>query len=118
MMSHLFQAQVKPQILNSYHIRTIQLVSLSLSHAPLNHHHQQYARQSLLLHIPPLHPVPSLDITPIASSPHSHNEDLQEFTNLQPTLMIPQAISHELIRKILLEHCQLLHMIPFVDVTN
>ncbi|MBW0514293.1 hypothetical protein O181_054008 [Austropuccinia psidii MF-1] len=32
-----------------------------------------------------------------------------------PTLMIPQAIVHESINQISLEHCHLLHMIPFVD---
>ncbi|MBW0480546.1 hypothetical protein O181_020261 [Austropuccinia psidii MF-1] len=40
-------------------------------------------------------PPPFLEIPPIASknttpcSPHSHNEVCQEFTDLQPTLMIP-----------------------------
>ncbi|MBW0508146.1 hypothetical protein O181_047861 [Austropuccinia psidii MF-1] len=37
-------------------------------------------------------------------SPHSHNEAQQEFTDLQPTLMIPQAIFHKSINQILLEH--------------
>ncbi|MBW0499921.1 hypothetical protein O181_039636 [Austropuccinia psidii MF-1] len=41
---------------------------------------------------------------PTASSPHSHNEAFQEFTDLQPTLMIPQAIIHKSINQILLEH--------------
>ncbi|MBW0466033.1 hypothetical protein O181_005748 [Austropuccinia psidii MF-1] len=49
----------------------------------------------LLFPVPPLPPVPSPEIPPIASSckaqssPHSRNEALQEFTDLQPTLMIP-----------------------------
>ncbi|MBW0479066.1 hypothetical protein O181_018781 [Austropuccinia psidii MF-1] len=32
---------------------------------------------------------------PTASSPHSHDEALQEFTTLQQTLMIPQEIVHD-----------------------
>ncbi|MBW0469979.1 hypothetical protein O181_009694 [Austropuccinia psidii MF-1] len=84
---------------------------------------------------PPLPPstptaVPSLEIPPIAtknptsssppmpSSPQSHDEAWQEFTNLHPTLMIPQAIVHESINRILLEQCGFLHMIPFVDETH
>ncbi|MBW0563996.1 hypothetical protein O181_103711, partial [Austropuccinia psidii MF-1] len=64
-----------------------------------------------------------IDDTPVGSPPvqspsHSHNDACQEFTKLQPTLMIPQAIVHESINGILLEHCPLLHMIPFVDVTH
>ncbi|MBW0532483.1 hypothetical protein O181_072198 [Austropuccinia psidii MF-1] len=55
---------------------------------------------------------------PVPSSPHSHDEAFQEFTNLRPTLMIPQAIVHESINKILLEHPQFLHMIPFVNATH
>ncbi|MBW0488986.1 hypothetical protein O181_028701 [Austropuccinia psidii MF-1] len=55
---------------------------------------------------------------PTVSSPHSHNEALQEFTDLQSTLMIPQAIDHGSINQILVEHCQLLHMIPFMDATH
>ncbi|MBW0467923.1 hypothetical protein O181_007638 [Austropuccinia psidii MF-1] len=31
---------------------------------------------------------------PLPSSPHSHNEAWQEFTNLQPTLIISQAVFH------------------------
>ncbi|MBW0498772.1 hypothetical protein O181_038487 [Austropuccinia psidii MF-1] len=50
-----------------------------------------------------------------ASSPQSYNEAWQEFTDLHPTLMIPQAIVYKSIRRILLEHRQLLHMIPFVE---
>ncbi|MBW0465753.1 hypothetical protein O181_005468 [Austropuccinia psidii MF-1] len=63
---------------------------------------------------------PSLPVpprTPIPSSPHSHNDACQEFTDLRPTLMIPQAIVHKSINQILLEHCQFLHIIPFVDST-
>ncbi|MBW0478773.1 hypothetical protein O181_018488 [Austropuccinia psidii MF-1] len=69
-------------------------------------------------------PVPSQEIPPISPenptsySPHSHNEALQEFTKLRPTLMIPQAIIYKSINPILLDHRQLLHMIPFVDATN
>ncbi|MBW0545227.1 hypothetical protein O181_084942 [Austropuccinia psidii MF-1] len=55
---------------------------------------------------------------PTASSPHSHNEAWQEFTDFQPTLMIPRAIVNKSINQILLEHHQLLHMIPFVDATH
>ncbi|MBW0489278.1 hypothetical protein O181_028993 [Austropuccinia psidii MF-1] len=55
---------------------------------------------------------------PTTSSPQSHNEAWQEFTSLQPTLMIPQAIIHKSIDQILLEHRQFLCMIPFVDVTH
>ncbi|MBW0479294.1 hypothetical protein O181_019009 [Austropuccinia psidii MF-1] len=58
-----------------------------------------------------------IDNTPIGC-PHSHNEACQEFTNLRPILMIPQAIFHKSINQILLEHCRLLHMIPFVDSTH
>ncbi|MBW0530560.1 hypothetical protein O181_070275 [Austropuccinia psidii MF-1] len=69
-------------------------------------------------------PVPSLEIPPIAPenptaySPHSHNEALQEFADMQQTLMIPRAIIHESINQILLEHHLLLHMIPFADATD
>ncbi|MBW0562051.1 hypothetical protein O181_101766 [Austropuccinia psidii MF-1] len=41
---------------------------------------------------PPSTPTPR---TPVPSSPHSHDEACQEFTNLQPTLMTPQAIVHD-----------------------
>ncbi|MBW0557392.1 hypothetical protein O181_097107 [Austropuccinia psidii MF-1] len=61
---------------------------------------------------------PSAPKTPVPSPPHSHNEACQEFTELQPLLMIPQAIVHESINQILLQHHQLLHMIPFVNVTH
>ncbi|MBW0512346.1 hypothetical protein O181_052061 [Austropuccinia psidii MF-1] len=54
----------------------------------------------------------------VPSSPHSHNEAFQGFTDLQPTLMIPQAILHKSIKKIFSEHCRLLHMISFVDATH
>ncbi|MBW0487139.1 hypothetical protein O181_026854 [Austropuccinia psidii MF-1] len=59
-------------------------------------------------------PVPS----PVQSPSHSHDDACQEFTNLRPTLMIPQAIIHESINQILLEHRCLLYMIPFVDATH
>ncbi|MBW0499441.1 hypothetical protein O181_039156 [Austropuccinia psidii MF-1] len=64
---------------------------------------------------PPSTPTPEI---PTTSSPHSHNEAGQEFTNLKPTLMIPQEIVHDIINQVLLEHCQLLHMIPVVDATH
>ncbi|MBW0531894.1 hypothetical protein O181_071609 [Austropuccinia psidii MF-1] len=41
---------------------------------------------------------------PTASSPHSHDEARQEFTNLPLTLMIPKAIFHKSINQILLEN--------------
>ncbi|MBW0561054.1 hypothetical protein O181_100769 [Austropuccinia psidii MF-1] len=75
----------------------------------LGNNHQQYAHQ-----LPP----PSAPKNPTASSPHSHNEAQQEFTNLQPTLIIPKAIIHDSINQILLEHHQFLQMIPFVDATH
>ncbi|MBW0473492.1 hypothetical protein O181_013207 [Austropuccinia psidii MF-1] len=82
-------------------------ISSSSHSTPLFHHHRRYAHR-----IPP--PLsPSLHVPP-----HSHDEACQEFTNLQLTLMIPQAIIHKSINQILLKHCQLLHMIPFVDVTH
>ncbi|MBW0466532.1 hypothetical protein O181_006247 [Austropuccinia psidii MF-1] len=56
-------------------------------------------------------PVPSPEI-PAASSPHSHDEAWQEFMDLRWTLMIPREIFHKSISQILLEHHQLLHMIP------
>ncbi|MBW0537246.1 hypothetical protein O181_076961 [Austropuccinia psidii MF-1] len=74
----------------------------------LCNHHQQYARW-----IPP-----SASKNPTTTSPHSHNDARQEFTNLQPSLMIPQAIVHKSINQILLEHGCLLHMIPFLDATH
>ncbi|MBW0472696.1 hypothetical protein O181_012411 [Austropuccinia psidii MF-1] len=84
---------------------TFPLAISSLSHStPLCHHHRRYT-----CWIPPSTP------TPVPSSPHSHNDACQEFTNLQPTLMIPQAIFHKSINQIFLEHRQFLHMIPFVD---
>ncbi|MBW0578512.1 hypothetical protein O181_118227, partial [Austropuccinia psidii MF-1] len=63
-------------------------------------------------HPTPPHSVITINNMPIGS-PHSHNDSCQEFTNLKPTLMIPRSINH-----ILLEHRQLLHMIPFVDATH
>ncbi|MBW0462369.1 hypothetical protein O181_002084 [Austropuccinia psidii MF-1] len=56
---------------------------------------------------------PTASSPPVPSSSHSYDDACQEFTNLQPTLMIPQAIN-----QILLEHHRLLHMIPFVDATH
>ncbi|MBW0489591.1 hypothetical protein O181_029306 [Austropuccinia psidii MF-1] len=65
---------------------------------------------------PEIPPIASMN--PTASSSQSHNEAQKEFTDLFPTLMIPQAIVHESINRILLEHGQLLHMITFVDSTD
>ncbi|MBW0486471.1 hypothetical protein O181_026186 [Austropuccinia psidii MF-1] len=55
---------------------------------------------------------------PTASSPESHNEAWQELKDLQPTLMIPQAIIHKSINQIFLEHRHFLYLIPFMDVTH
>ncbi|MBW0527463.1 hypothetical protein O181_067178 [Austropuccinia psidii MF-1] len=74
----------------------------------------------------PPHSIITIDNMPIRSpppslvprSPHSHDDARQEFTDLQPTLMIHQAIFHKSINQISLEHCQLLHMIPFMDATH
>ncbi|MBW0567499.1 hypothetical protein O181_107214 [Austropuccinia psidii MF-1] len=69
--------------------------------------------------LPPIAPEnPTSSSPPVPSSSHSHDDACQEFTDLRPTLMIPQAIVHESINRILLEHCRLLHMIPFVDATH
>ncbi|MBW0511808.1 hypothetical protein O181_051523 [Austropuccinia psidii MF-1] len=68
---------------------------------------------------PPATPEIPTTSSPLApNSPHSHNEAWQEFTNLRPTLMLSQAIVQDSINQILLEHCQFLHMIPFVDATH
>ncbi|MBW0495651.1 hypothetical protein O181_035366 [Austropuccinia psidii MF-1] len=56
--------------------------------------------------------------SPAPSSPNSKDEACQEFTDLRPTLMIPRDIVHKSINRILLEHRQLLHMIPFVDAAH
>ncbi|MBW0561716.1 hypothetical protein O181_101431 [Austropuccinia psidii MF-1] len=61
---------------------------------------------------------PNASSPPVQSPSHSHNNTRQEFTDLQPTLMIPQAIIHKSINQIFLEHRCLLHMIPFVDATR
>ncbi|MBW0557245.1 hypothetical protein O181_096960, partial [Austropuccinia psidii MF-1] len=61
---------------------------------------------------------PQLLLPPVQSPSHSHNDARQELTDLRLTLMIPQAIVHKSINRILLEHCRLLHMIPFVDETH
>ncbi|MBW0490147.1 hypothetical protein O181_029862 [Austropuccinia psidii MF-1] len=64
-------------------------------------------------------PLPDSATFPLLpSSPHSQNDACQEFPDLRLTLMIPQAIVHKSINHILLEHCRLLHMIPFVDETH
>ncbi|MBW0487970.1 hypothetical protein O181_027685 [Austropuccinia psidii MF-1] len=78
---------------------TFPLTISSLSHStPLHHHHQQYARWI------PSFPLCSPSL-PVQSFPLSHNEARQEFTDLQQTLIIPQAIVHKSIKQILLEHC-------------
>ncbi|MBW0537756.1 hypothetical protein O181_077471 [Austropuccinia psidii MF-1] len=76
-----------------------------------------------LAHLPLLFPPqcprePQRLPPPVQRPSHSNDEALQEFTNLRPTLMIPRAIVHKSINQILLEHCHLLHMIPFVDATH
>ncbi|MBW0520755.1 hypothetical protein O181_060470 [Austropuccinia psidii MF-1] len=38
----------------------------------------------------PPHSVITINDTPVGSSPHSHDDTCQEFTNLRPTLIIPQ----------------------------
>ncbi|MBW0484005.1 hypothetical protein O181_023720 [Austropuccinia psidii MF-1] len=134
-MSHLFQAQVNP--LNQ--MRTLRLVSLNLRW--LQHNQWRNLLVSTFFYFflvpkfpsPLLQPSPACPATPAlvicplapqvpknptASSPHSHDEAFQEFTNLKLTLMIPQAIIHKYINQILLEHRQLLHLIPFVDATH
>ncbi|MBW0482547.1 hypothetical protein O181_022262 [Austropuccinia psidii MF-1] len=88
---------------------------------PLCNHHRQYTHW---IHPSPALPpsTPTLEIPPIVPenpiSPNSYDEACQEFTDVRPTLMIPQAIIHKSINQILLEHHQLLHMIPFVDATH
>ncbi|MBW0502981.1 hypothetical protein O181_042696 [Austropuccinia psidii MF-1] len=55
--------------------------------------------------IPPISPEnPTASSSPVTSFPHSHDEICQEFTDLRPTLMIPQAIVHKSINQILLEN--------------
>ncbi|MBW0557598.1 hypothetical protein O181_097313 [Austropuccinia psidii MF-1] len=61
---------------------------------------------------------PQCLLPPVQSPSHSHDDARHEFTDLRPTLMIPQAIVHKSINRILLEHCRLVHMIPFVDGTH
>ncbi|MBW0510328.1 hypothetical protein O181_050043 [Austropuccinia psidii MF-1] len=84
-------------------------------HSPLHNYHRQYAHW-----IPPLQcpREPQRLLPPVQSPSTSHVEARQEFTDLRPTLMIPQAIVHKSINQILLEHRRLLHMIPFVDATH
>ncbi|MBW0587792.1 hypothetical protein O181_127507, partial [Austropuccinia psidii MF-1] len=43
--------------------------------------------------LPPFTPVPIATKNPTPSSSHLYYDTCQEFTNLQPTLMIPQAIN-------------------------
>ncbi|MBW0497337.1 hypothetical protein O181_037052 [Austropuccinia psidii MF-1] len=101
---------------SSQRFLTFPLTFLSSSHStPLHHNHRQYT----LWIPPPLAPSPCVPPpSPVPSSPHSHNEARKEFSDLRLTLMIPRALVHESINRILLEHCQLLHIIPFVDVTH
>ncbi|MBW0588640.1 hypothetical protein O181_128355, partial [Austropuccinia psidii MF-1] len=88
--------------------------------APTQSTEEPYDRPATPCSIIIIHNTP--DLPPIApenpTSSHSHNDARQEFTDLRPTLMIPQAIVHESINRILLEHRRLLHMIPFVDATH
>ncbi|MBW0532411.1 hypothetical protein O181_072126 [Austropuccinia psidii MF-1] len=39
--------------------------------------------------------IDNMPVGSLVPSPHSHNDSFQEFTNLQLTLMIPQAIVHK-----------------------
>ncbi|MBW0487940.1 hypothetical protein O181_027655 [Austropuccinia psidii MF-1] len=100
-MSHPFLARVHPP----NHLRTFRLLlptrSLTLTICPLDP--PQLRHLPLLPRISPLMP----------SSSHSYNDACQEFNDLRPALRIPQAINQTL-----LEHCRLLHMIPFVDATH
>ncbi|MBW0521631.1 hypothetical protein O181_061346 [Austropuccinia psidii MF-1] len=61
---------------------------------------------------------PTASSPPVPSSSHSYNDARQEVMDLKPKLMIPQAIVHEAINQILLEHCRLLHIISFLDATH
>ncbi|MBW0469060.1 hypothetical protein O181_008775 [Austropuccinia psidii MF-1] len=67
---------------------------------------------------PPSPKRPNASFPPAPSSPQSHNEAWKEFTDLPPTLMIPQAHFQESISKTLLEHHLFLQIIPFVDATS
>ncbi|MBW0485981.1 hypothetical protein O181_025696 [Austropuccinia psidii MF-1] len=79
---------------------------------------EPFARPATPPSIPPVAAKnPNSSSSPAPRSPQSHDEARQEFTNLRPTLMIPRAIVHKSINRILLEHCQLLYMITFVDAT-
>ncbi|MBW0530256.1 hypothetical protein O181_069971 [Austropuccinia psidii MF-1] len=103
-------------------------ISSSSHYSPFNHHHRRYPCQipppnssafhscSPFLQLLPRTQLPSPPLVP--SSSHSYNDACQEFTDLRPTLMIPRAIIQEAINRILLEHCCLLNMIPFVDATH
>ncbi|MBW0481836.1 hypothetical protein O181_021551 [Austropuccinia psidii MF-1] len=68
-------------------------ISSSSGYSLLPNHQQQYARCIPLpdsATFPLCDPsLPKPPRTPMPSSPHSHNDALQEFNNLQPTLMIP-----------------------------
>ncbi|MBW0545710.1 hypothetical protein O181_085425, partial [Austropuccinia psidii MF-1] len=86
--------------------------------APTQSTEEPFARPSTPHWIIIIDDMPVRSPPPVQSPSHSHNDTCQEFTNLQPTLMIPQAIVHESINQILLEHRRLLHMIPFVDATH
>ncbi|MBW0477868.1 hypothetical protein O181_017583 [Austropuccinia psidii MF-1] len=64
---------------------------------------------------PPVSPSPEI---PNPSSPHSHIEAWQELTDWQLNFMIPSAVFHESIKQILLKHCRLLQIIPFLEAAN
>ncbi|MBW0485416.1 hypothetical protein O181_025131 [Austropuccinia psidii MF-1] len=75
--------------------------------------------RGLILQLPPPAPKNQTASSLLApSSPQSENEAFQEFTNLKPTFVIPRAIVHKSINQILLEHCHLLQIIPFMDETH
>ncbi|MBW0486672.1 hypothetical protein O181_026387 [Austropuccinia psidii MF-1] len=57
-----------------------------------------------LPHLPVSSEIPTAPSPLVPRSPHSNNKALQEFTNLQPILIIPQAIVHKSINLIFLEH--------------
>ncbi|MBW0498710.1 hypothetical protein O181_038425 [Austropuccinia psidii MF-1] len=134
-MSELFLARVHPP----NHLRTLQLVSQNqrwLQHNPWRNCLVSPNFPSPLLCPSPARPAtphsiviidntpvrspppiaaenPTASSPPVPSSSHSYIDACQELTDLQLTLMIPQAIN-----QILLEHFRLLHMNPCVDATH
>ncbi|MBW0524999.1 hypothetical protein O181_064714 [Austropuccinia psidii MF-1] len=61
---------------------------------------------------------PNRLLPPVQGTSQSHNEALEEFTNMKPTPMIPQAIFSKFINQVFLENNPFLHMIPFVNGTH